>query len=199
VPSHHELGDVGDSPPGSFAVDLGEWDRWLLAHGLPELPDAVAAGEAVPVAVWVGSRWAATLHLVYRDSDEDASLGEPSLDTEEQAFRWSGEEWEAAGASGGTSWSPGLDLKPPALGPREVWTGGLGRYGGPDWNAGVVGGLAGADAASVEVQSAAGIESAPFSSPVGAWLVAFDGRREAVLRVRDADGIDLCERRVDPL
>ena len=62
-------------------------------------------------------------------------------------------EWEAAGGSGGTNWSPGLDLKPPPLGPRQAWASGLGLYGGPEWTAGIVDGLAGADAATVEVES----------------------------------------------
>ncbi len=149
--------DVGTSPPGSFAVDLGDWDDWLLVHGLPELPDVVGEGEAVPVAVWVGSEWAATLHLSYRDADED----EPSLDTDHQAFRRVRGEWEAANGSGGSNWSPGLALKPPSLGPRDAFACGLGLYVDPAWSVGVVDGVAGSDAATVEVETPAGIESAP--------------------------------------
>lgn len=110
-----------------------------------------------------------------------------------------GEGREAANGSGGSNWSPGLALKPPSLGPQDAFACGLGSYGDPAWTAGVVDGVAGSDAATVEVETPAGIESAPLTSPVGAWVVAFDGHLGAIVRVRDADGIVLCENRVEPL
>lgn len=192
------MDEAGGLRPGSFGVVLGEWDDWLLVNGLPELPKAVGEGEAVPVAVWVGGRWAATLHLEYRDAD-DHSDDAPTLDTEKQAYRWDGAEWEAVDGGGGSNWPWGLNLERPPLAPREAHAGSVGLYGGPEWTAGAVEGVAGTAAATVEVECATGIEVAPLTSPIGAWVVAFDGRLDSIVRVRDADGLILCETFVAPV
>ena len=184
--------------PLSFAADLDDWGPWVLVNGLPKLPEAVGEGEAVPVALWVGTKWAATMHLVYRRPDDDDPDDEPSLDTQEQAFYRRGDEWEAAGGDGGANWWPGLGLTPAPLGPRDAFADGFGGYACPDWSAGVVSGVAGSAAAMVEVETADGIESAPFTSPVGAWIVAFDALLGATVRVRDVHGGILCEKHVEP-
>ena len=43
--------------PASYDEDLmTDWSLWVLDHGLPDIPAAVAVGESVPVARWAGRR-----------------------------------------------------------------------------------------------------------------------------------------------
>jgi hypothetical protein len=75
---------IVDVRPPSFAEEyMGDWELWVLAHGLPDVPDLVAAGEAIPIARWVGKQWAAVLHLTCAPPEDEDPAG---LDTESQAF-----------------------------------------------------------------------------------------------------------------
>ena len=45
--------------PDSFAENvMTDWSLWVLDNGLPKSPDRVEVGESVPVARWVGARFA---------------------------------------------------------------------------------------------------------------------------------------------
>lgn len=160
------------------------WGDWVLANGLPDLPKTLSQGEAVPVAYWRGEQWAAVLELRHRPTDPDPG-GEPEgLDTDVQAYRWNGWEWEAAGATGGGSWSDDLRIQGNELPLGEAARLGHGRYGCREWVAGVAYGIAGKDARSVEVEQHGGVVSRSIESPLRAWAVAFDGRHPAIVRVR---------------
>jgi hypothetical protein len=158
----------------------------------------VGEREIVPIAYWRGELWAAVLELWYRPADPEPGFEPVGLDTTEQAYHWRDGRWEAAGGSGGGSWSDDLCLDAPPLEAGEVWGGGYGHYGGPEWVAGVASGVAGSDACRVEVEQDGRVESRPIDSPLRAWVVAFDGRRPAIVRVR-GDRAVLLEEVVDPV
>lgn len=173
---------VEEGPTSVEGPWLYYWGDWVLANGLPDLPASLGEDEAVPVAYWRGERWAAVLELRHRC----ALVGfEPEgLDTDVQGYRWSGRDWEAAGATGGGSWSDDLHIQAPDLQPDEVTCLGHGWHGGPEWVVGDAYGVAGSEAGSVEVEQEGRVLSRPIASPLRAWVVAFDGRLPAVVRVR---------------
>lgn len=185
-------------PPSFDADHICYWDEWVLVHGLPDLPPVVGVGEAVPVAWWRGGGWAAVLNLEY--VADDAEFDEPArLDTDTQSFRWDGRAWEMADGSGGAGWFPGFDVRPPAhLGPREAFAMHCGSHASHEWASGVLDGVAGVEAESVEVEQGGRRHRQALDSPVGAWVAAFDGRRPATVRVLGRGSI-LFEREVPPL
>jgi hypothetical protein len=114
--------------PDSFAEDvMTDWSLWVLDNGLPKLPDRVEVGESVPVARWVGARFAAVLHVQWRwgDSEEDDVL---ISETEVFARREGG--WEISSGSGGTNWFDPPFVRPQLIGPRDAYAGGEHCSGG---------------------------------------------------------------------
>jgi len=151
--------------------------------------------EAVPVAYWRDERWAAVLELRHRPAHP--GFEPEGLDTDVQAYRWNGREWEATDATGGGSWSDDLRIQGPELQPGEVTCCfGHGWHGGPEW-VGDAYGVAGRDARLVEVEQQDRVVWRPIESPLRAWVVAFDGRLPAIVRVR-SDRAVLLEDVVEP-
>jgi hypothetical protein len=161
---------------------MSDWSEWVLDHELPPLPDDLGYGEAVPVARWAGSRFGAVLHVTrYWDEDE----GEERLDSEVEVFRRTEAGWESSGGGGGSGWFDPPFVRP-ALGPRQVVAGHEHGSGGPEWSCCSVDGVAGVDAAWVEVVDMAGVERRPLESPFGAFIACSDGERTATVRILDA-------------
>jgi hypothetical protein len=89
--------------PDSFDADLAdEWSRWVLAHGLPDLPGPdLAPGESVPVAYWIGPRTAAVMHVRWDDGEEDQP---PFTESDVVLFHLVDGAWEDL-SSGGGNWA----------------------------------------------------------------------------------------------
>jgi hypothetical protein len=177
-------------PPSFHEEHVWDWCGWVLRHGLPDLPLELREGEAAPVAYAKLGEWAAVVTVAH-DPTEDP----PALDSNVQTYRRSATGWEEANGTGGTGWSPGTDLRrPPWLGPRKVATFGRGWYGHPaGWASADLVGVAGAGAATVEVEQAGVRHRQPIDSPIGAWVAVFDGREPAVVRVLGGPGAVLLE------
>jgi hypothetical protein len=138
------------------------------------------------------------LNLTYVAADPE--LGEPaSLDADTQSFRWTGRDWAMADGSGGTNWFPGLEIRRPAgLGAQDVIAVHRGSFAAPTWASAVLDGVAGIEAAAIEVDQAGRRHQQPVDSPVGAWVAAFDGRLPATVRVLGS-GTVLFESHVPPI
>jgi hypothetical protein len=177
--------------PESFAEGLSsDWELWVLDHGLPDLPDRLEPGEAVPVAYWRGPLWAAVLELGYMEPEPEDDDG-PYLDSDAGGFRWSDGDWEPSNGRGGVGWSGGVELRRPSVEPEEVVLYGTGRnpsYEG-DWACGVAEGVCGDAITVIELEQDGERFSKAVDSPVGAWIVAFDAQRPAVVRLKAADAI----------
>ena len=185
--------------PDSFTEELGAWDDWILEHGLPELPAAIAEGECIPVAVWVSDEWGATLHVCRYPPDRDPE-NLTRMDTEARGFRRAHGGWEEASGRGGIGYTApaGWTLRIPGISPREAYSFHQGLHPCADGNVSVVDGVAGSDACTVEVQTRAGTVSGQLSSPVGMWIVAYDGDEAATVRVRDDQGVVLWSQGFQP-
>ncbi len=69
--------------------------------------------------------------------------------------------------------------------------------GGDDWYACAIDGIAGTNAATVEVEQDNDVVSTPVESPLGAFVVAVEASSTSVIRVRAADGRVLDKMRFD--
>ena len=182
--------------PASFDEELSiEWSVCVLDHGLPDLPAAVERGESVPVARWSGPRFGAVLHLQWiwgDDADDDY------LATEIELFRRTGRLWEPASGSGGSDWPLEFPLARVELPPGEAHLGGELTVGGDGWSVVAYDGVAGTDAAVVEVVDSDGITRRSIDSPLGIVLAAMDATQPATARVLTADGTVLAMRKHTP-
>jgi len=178
-------------PPSFHGEHVWDWCDWVLEHGLPGLPPELREGEAAPVAYAELGEWAAVMTLAY---DPECP---PELDMTVQTYRWSAGSWAAANGDGGSNWHPGTRLgRPTWLGARQVVADHRGRYGEDGWLCAEIDGVAGVDAATVEVEQAGRRHRHPIDSPVGAWLAVFDGAAAATVRVLDGSGDVLFEHEV---
>ncbi len=169
-----------DNPPDSFDEErMTEWSEWGLDHGLPPLPTELGRDESVPVARWVGPRFAAVMHVQWWRSDQPDEPDE--LENESELFIRRGGRWEVSSGSGGSGWYD-PPFQRPDIPPNEVWFDGELGTGGDDWYAYAIDGIAGTDATTVEVEDADGRTTMPIESPLGAFLVALDPRRPATIR-----------------
>lgn len=169
---------------------MGEWSVWVLDHGLPEPPRSVDRDQSVPVARWVGPRFGAVLHVRWFHTggpDEDF------LAADVQVFHREGDRWAAAPVRGGTDWHEPPFERPPWSGPRAVEFMGDHRYSGVEeaWAVGAVHGVAGCDAAWVEVIDGDGATRHRVESRFGAFVACSDGRELAMVRVLDGAGEEL--------
>jgi hypothetical protein len=177
--------------PESFDEDVWtDWSTWVLDHGLPDLPAALDVGESVPVARWVGERFAAVLHVQWMWGD----CGDDHLINEVETFARRDDVWIAANGSGGTGWFDPPFRRPESIGPDDVEVTGEQLSGGDGWYCCAVDGIAGTDARFIEVDDADGTTRQPIESPFGAFIACSDGTREAIVRVLDADDHVLLER-----
>jgi hypothetical protein len=170
---------------------MTEWSLWTLEHGLPELPDRVEVGETVPIARWVGGRFAAVMHVQWMWTD--AHLRD-YLSSETELFFRRGNSWETE-SSGGASWLDPPFRRPPSFGPREVLP--LTQTGAtvPDGYCWSIEGIAGTEAAFVEVIDLEGATRRAIESPFGAFVACTDGDHAATLRVLDRAGEALLTKR----
>jgi hypothetical protein len=176
-------------PPDSFDEGLlTEWSLWVLTHGLPELPESVRVGESVPVARWVGARFGAVAHVQWMWTDDHA---DDRLGNEIETFRRRAGRWEASNGNGGSGWHSPPFRRPSRLGPRDVEDGGRLYVGGDGWRCCAVDGIAGEEAAVVELVDAGGTTGSPIESPFGAFVVVTDADREATVRVLDQQAREL--------
>jgi hypothetical protein len=179
-------GNLARVQPKSFDEDLmTEWSVWVLDNGLPPLPDGVDPGESVPVAQWVGPRFAAVLHIQWMWSEDH---NDDSLSTETQVFVRRGQHWEIADGQGGSSWFDPPFERPSRVGPRTVAIGHEFCATEPSRSCCAVDGFVGSDAAHIEVEDADGMTRRPVESPFGAVIVCSDGAGDATFRVLDGDG-----------
>ena len=171
----------------------------MLARGLPQLPTAVGVDDFVPLARWVSNDWAAILHVSYCGPEPDIEMQKPYLDTETVGYHRVGGVWVAASASGGTTWSDSLELvRPPDVGRRDAICIHAGSYSeGELWTCGVADGVAGMDATVIEVEQFGRVVQNRIDSPVGAWVAAFDGNEDVIVRVRADDAL-LMEEAIAP-
>lgn len=176
-------------PAPSFDEDsMQDLGLWTLAHGLPDPPEGIGRSMTVPVARWGGPAYGAVLHVQwYWDPDDPDDDEYPQ--SEVQTYLRDGEGWEESAATGGSGWFDPAFARPAQLGSREVWFLGAqwsSSFG--SWACCAVYGVAGSDAAWVEVDDADGRTRLPVESPMGAFVAATDGRREAKISVLDAAG-----------
>lgn len=102
-----------------------------------------------------------------------------------------------ADCSSGTDWAQGLELRRPELHARSAF-GGESRCDCGDWAVGCTDGVAGTAASVVELEQAGHISTRPLDSPLGGWVVSFDGHEPAIVRLRDDHGEILYEQRFEP-
>ena len=177
--------------PESFDADLaGQWSRWVLDHGLPEVPASkLRVGESVPVAYWVGPSTAVVLHI-RRVLDEDEES--PRTETDIDLFCLVDGSWETCGGGGG-GWPDESPLAVLAVAPNHVDLGGM--------NSGVVGdrgcralwGSVGIEAVMAEVMQAGHVTRRPVEAPVGAFVVCGEYTEPFTARVWNARGDVLAE------
>lgn len=186
---------MGAPRPANFCDEFwGDWGPWVLEHGIPVLPAQAAEDESYPVARWIATEWAAVLHLSYRSADGDDPA---SLETDDQAFRRVRGEWQELNGGGGTNWFDGLELaRPSAIGPDEAHAICEGWVGAADYVCGIVQGVAGINAANILVEQNGTISEGPVDSPLGAWIVAFDGARPVRIVIRSSAGAPLLHHEV---
>ena len=177
--------------PESFHQDLSEeWSRWVLAHGLPEIPSPdLAVGESVPVAYWIGTSTAAVLHIRWALWDDDE---EPMTEADVELFCRSGSTWELNGGGGG-QWSMESSLSPTDVDPRSVELDGTISVWSQDRGCKALWGSVGTDAAIAEVIQADQVTRRPVEAPVGAFVVCADYAEAFIVRILDAQGELLVE------
>ena len=196
VPSTPRQGMMRAVRPPSFDGEWYEdWCLWVLDHGLPALPRDLGEGDAVPLARWPGAHFGAVL-LVDWGGDEDDEEGR-YLSSEIEVFKRTTTGWESSTGSGGGGWfSP--PFEPPSAPPRSGAFWHFHASGGDDWRCCAAIGVAGSDAAWVEVEDSNGAERHQIESPLGVFIVAADGGQRAVARVLDEDGQPLAETVIAP-
>ena len=92
---------------------------------------------------------------------------------------------------GGASWFDPPFERPAALGTREVQTLGMLLSVESRWSCRVIDGIAGSEAAFVEIIDADGMTRRLIDSPFGAFVTCSDAETMATLRVLDAEEREL--------
>jgi hypothetical protein len=176
-----------EQPPSDFdEEDAYSWCLWALDHGLPNLPENVQKGEAVPIARWAGPKLAAVLRVEWSWSDDPR--GEPDyLASVVQAFRRTEDEWEGANGDGGGTW-PDPPFILPVIGPREVRVWGTHGVVGGGWSCSAHWGRVGPEIAYAEVVVEDDTIRRTIDSPIGAMIVAFDPSIPSTVRYLTQDG-----------
>ncbi|RBY95141.1 hypothetical protein DQ237_15725 [Blastococcus sp. TF02-8] len=172
--------------PGSFDAALAEqWSRWVLAHGLPELPGRdLPLGRSVPVGCWVGPDTAAVAHVRYLRWDDDE---EPFPQVDVELFCLVDGEWEIWGGGGG-NWTDEPTLDRVAVPPGTAALDGMTAGWADDRGCTALFGPVGTDAATVEVTQEGRATRRPVEAPVGLLVVCADSRYPFTVRVLDAAG-----------
>lgn len=181
------------APPGSFHLQYAVgWSNWCLEHGTPDLPPLLGLYESVPVARFVGARVAAVLHV---GCELDDFLGTVDLFSTITIGTRTASGWELSSEPAGGRWGAEAFARPRSLAPSEVWIYGWHRGGGADWSATVAFGVAGSEAATIELIDGDGTHRREIESPFGAFVACGDSADELLVRIRDAGGALLLEER----
>jgi hypothetical protein len=179
--------------PGSFHLQYAaDWSHWCLEHGLPDAPQLLGLYESVPVARFVGPRFSAVLQV---GCELDDFLGTVDLFSALTIGARTDDGWELSSEQAGGRWGAEAFARPRTLADREVWIYGWHRVGGVDWGAAAAFGVAGLEAATIEVIDGEGTHRREIESPFGAFVVCGDGGDEVLVRVRDTTGAVLAEDR----
>lgn len=177
-----------DSSPSSFGEEEAySWCLWVLDHGLPELPVGIAKGESVPVARWAGPEFGAVLRVEWAWSPDQSISGPDELVSIVQVFRRTVQGWEDTLADGGSGWLDPPLQRPPIV-PRGVHMGNLHSSGAADWRCVARYGVVGRDVASAELSCGDDVITREVESTIGAVIVASDGLRPSIVRLKSTDG-----------
>lgn len=179
--------------PESFKAELQEdWSRWVLAHGLPELPGPdLAPGESVPVTYWIGPDTAAVLHIrhVWLEDDD-----EPTMETDINCFYREGGTWIGSG-SGGGGWYERSPLARGHVPPDHVELNGMNGGSAGERGCKALWGEIGTDVAILEVAQGGQVTRRPAEAPVGIQVVC--GQHSAPLAVRVLNSRDELMAQID--
>jgi hypothetical protein len=165
-------------------------DPALLDRPLPSLPNDVDEGDAVVIGRWAGPRWGALLYVI-NDGPDD--YGEGSVDLDATSFRRVPGGWQESSSSGGGGWRTTEKplLRRHELPPR-AWA--LAHFhSGPNdgWHAPWAYGVAGDEAAWVEVTDIDGPVRRPLEAPLGYFIIAWNGDGPATVELLDRAGNSL--------
>ena len=176
----------GPSAPASFDEDdMEEWSLWVLNHGLPAMPIAVAKGESVPLARWIGTAVAAVLHVQWMWGSDDPD--DDYLASEVVCFSQVDGVWRSSGASGGMGWPSAVLGRSDSIGPAETQSFGIHGEVGEAGRCMATFGIAGTAARFIEVETEGRVERAPLESAVGAWIACWDPASAATVRILGDD------------
>lgn len=166
-----------------------EWSRWVLEHGLPELPGdpVIGLGEAIPVSFWIGPDTAAVLHVrmppaEWRNDDED-----PFAECDVEYFVRTEDGWEGlgGGGSGPTADPPLARVEVP---PRYVALDGVTAGSADETGVTALYGEVGTAASVIEVHQAGRVTRRPVSAPIGLQVVCAHVAEPFTVRVLDDRG-----------
>ena len=178
--------------PESFDADLQEeWSRWVLDHGLPELPGPDLVGrQSVPVSYWIGPETAAVLHIRRGHWDDE----EDTTEIDVQLFLLNNDVWDFSG-SGGAGPVDDPPLGRVQVPPRHVALDGLQWGGNPSGGPGVkaIWGELGTEAAVIEVRQGGRLTRRPVEAPIGLLVVSAHLAHPFTARVLDPRGQLLAE------
>ena len=183
--------------PESFAQALSEdWSRWVLEHGLPELPAVLQDGESVPAAWWTGPDSAAVLH-VRRPLPDDDAPPEPWTEIDVQLFERVAGTWRTGPSGGAGGWSDPTSTRVDVPADHADLSGVVGgSVGGLELIA--LWGEVGTAATTVELEQDGVTTSRTLTDPPG-WVVVCGAARNGYrARVRDASGRVLTEEVAPP-
>jgi hypothetical protein len=181
--------------PGSFDLVLQEqWSRWVLAHGLPDLPGTeLDVDQAVPVAYWIGPTTAAVLHIRrYVDEDVDEDDDRLITETDVDLFCLADSVWESWGGGGG-GWQDTAPLARYEVPPDYVDLSAMNGGSMGDRGCKALSGVVGVEAASAEVIQGGRVTRRPVEAPNGAFVVCAEVTQPFTVRVLNAHGDVLAE------
>jgi hypothetical protein len=169
--------------PDSFDAELQEqWSRWVLDHGLPDLPGPdLGLGQTVPVSYWVGSTTAVVAHISHVWLN-DVQQADTSLLLD--FFRRVDGDWISAGLGGG-AW----DDEDPLSRDRVASNPPDGHHVAFGIGCMAVYGRVGSEASVTETVQAGQVTRRALDSPVGLLIAcgeSGDGAPPFTVRVLDA-------------
>jgi hypothetical protein len=182
--------------PSNFDEDsITDWSEWVLENRLPALPPSIERGESVPVARWVGPRFAAVWHLQWMWSEDPSH--QDYLSTMVETFRRLRDTWEITVGAGGSDWPYDPPLQRPVVPSTYVSSEGrscssdeTGSCCSVDW-------IVGTGVAGIQVLDNSGVTTLEIDSPLGIALVAVDGALPADISFLDRGGTVLTSHHFD--
>jgi hypothetical protein len=170
---------------------------YLSAPTLPALPTAPPPEQPVVVARWVGPRFAA-LRILFRYRNES----EEEVDDDILLYqREPSGDWRELEGSGGSNWAegPAASLQRQVSNPASVLLGAPQVFEHGGVKVAAADGEAGAAASWIEVQDFDGRTRRRVESPLGLFVVCWNGASCAVLLVLAEDGRELKRRDFGPV